>query len=215
MVCHYILLFSIIHYYDAIMTVIAIIALIAQFSVGEVSIFWELNAGMGSTPRVSCWRRLPANWSPRSVKDMDLEFLGSAHGLPTDETCLRWMSMTCRDSNSLLQWAHLKPNDIGNRFGPSGFPLPAPRRMLWIALPVNLLQFSASDPVDPNCSRGETGIQYNTKRIRTTLCIAIASNGDGSMAWMCTHPGRFQILNFWKKKNQNLSRLTDKLMRTI
>jgi hypothetical protein len=115
MVCHYILLFFIIRYYDAIMTVIAIIALIAQFSVGEVSIFWELNAGMGSTPRVSCWRRLPANWSPRSVKDMDLEFLGSAHGLPTDETCLRWMSMACRDSNSLLQWAHLKPNVSGLR----------------------------------------------------------------------------------------------------
>ena len=61
MVCHYILLFSIIRYYDAIMTVIAIIALIAQFSVGEVSIFWELNAGMGNTPRVSGWQRLPEN----------------------------------------------------------------------------------------------------------------------------------------------------------
>ena len=38
MVCHYILLFSIIRYYDPIMTLIAIIALIAQFSEGEVSI---------------------------------------------------------------------------------------------------------------------------------------------------------------------------------
>ena len=159
---------------------------------------------MGNTPRVSCWRRIPADWSPRSVNDMDLEFLGSAHGVPTNELCLRWMSMAWRDSNSLLQWEHLKPNDIGNRFGPSGFPLPAPRRMPWIALPVILLQFFTSDPVDPNCSRVETGIKYNTRRIRITLCIAIASNGDGSMAWICTHHGRFHILKEEKPKSQKV-----------
>ena len=39
MVCHYTLLFAIIRYYDMIMTLIAIIAIIALFSVGEVSIF--------------------------------------------------------------------------------------------------------------------------------------------------------------------------------
>jgi hypothetical protein len=39
-------------------------------------------------------------------------------------------SMECRDLNSLLQLTHLKPNVIGNRLGPSGFLLSAPRRML-------------------------------------------------------------------------------------
>jgi len=37
MVCHYILFFAIIRYYGAIMTLIAIIAIIALFSVVEVS----------------------------------------------------------------------------------------------------------------------------------------------------------------------------------
>ena len=85
----------------------------------------QKNAGMGNTPRVSYWLRILAAWSPRSVNDIDLWFLGSAHGVPNDELCLRWMSMAYRESNSFLQWAHLKPNDMGNLFGPSGFPLPA------------------------------------------------------------------------------------------
>ena len=42
-----------------------------------------------NTPRVSCQRRIPAKeLSPRAVNDMDLKFLGSAHGLPTDAMCL-------------------------------------------------------------------------------------------------------------------------------
>ena len=127
---------------------------------------WEFSAkqtsGMGNTPRVSCWRRIPAVWSPRSVIDIDLWFLGSAHGVPTDPLCLRWQSMACSESNSFLQWTHLKPNAIGNRLGPSCFPLPAPRRMLWVAL--NLLhQFSAGGQIDANCSETET--KHNTKRI--------------------------------------------------
>ncbi len=91
--------------------------------------FWaKQKSGMGNTPRVSCWRRIPAAWSPRSVIDMDLWFLGSAHGVPTDQLCLRWQSMACRESNSFLQWTHLKPNAIGTRLGPSGFPFPGDSR---------------------------------------------------------------------------------------
>ena len=119
---------------------------------------------------------------------------GGGRGVPTDVLCLRWMSMTCRDSNSLLQWAHLKPNDMGNLFGPSGFPLPAPlpapRRMLW--LDFNLLWISASGPIDANIS--ETGTKHNTKRrIRTPRILCIAT--DWSVAWMCTHHGLFHNLN--------------------
>ena len=143
---------------------------------------------MGNTPRVSCWRRIPAKeCPPRAVNDMDLEFLGSAHGVPTDALCLWWVSMPIRESNSLLQWAHWKPNDSGNCFTPLGCPLPAPRRMLWMAF--NFLQFSASGPSDANCS--EPGTKHNTKNNCSTLCIAT----DGSVAWMCTHHGRFHILN--------------------
>jgi hypothetical protein len=68
-----------------LIAIIAIMALFLLFSVGEVSIFWVKNSGMGNTPRISCWRRIPADWSPLSVNDMDLEFLGSAHGVPTNE----------------------------------------------------------------------------------------------------------------------------------
>jgi hypothetical protein len=122
---------------------------------------------------------------------------GHWHGLVVPGICTRWrwQSMACRESNSFLLWTHLKPNAIGNRLGPSGFPLPAPRRMLWIAF--NLLQFSASGQIDANCSETET--KHNTKRrIRTTLCIAT----DGSVAWMCTHHGLFHNLNEKQPKCQ-------------
>ena len=124
-----------------IMPIIAISALLSLFSIGEVSTkipVWvtHKNAVLGNTPRVSCCWRISAEWSPRAVHDMDLELLGSApwHGVPTNEMCLRWMFMACSESNSLLQLAHLKPNDIGNLFRPSGFPRPAPQRMLWLNL---------------------------------------------------------------------------------
>jgi hypothetical protein len=54
-------------------------------------------SGMGNTPSVSWWRRtwIPTPWSTRSVIDMDLWFLGSAHGVPTNKGCLRWTSMAC------------------------------------------------------------------------------------------------------------------------
>ena len=155
------LLCRIIHDY---VTLFAIIAIIPYYHYSQRlrSAFSEQNktAGMGNTPRVSSWRRIPAAWSSRSVIDMDLWFLGSAHGVPTDAMCLRWTSMACRESNSALHSTHLKPNAIGKRLGPSGFPLPAPRRMLWIAF--NWLQFSTSGQLDDNCN--DTGNKHNTKR---------------------------------------------------
>ena len=84
--------------------------------------FWAKNAGMGNTPRVPCWRRIPAAWSPRSVNDMDLWFLGSAHCVPNDELCLQWMCMAC-------QWIKLVPTVgafeaqwYGQPFQTVGFP---------------------------------------------------------------------------------------------
>ncbi len=116
-----------------------------------VSMFWsKQTSGMGNTLRVSSWWRILAAWLTWSVNDMDLWFLGSAHCVPTGKMCLWWMSMACRESNSFLQWTHLKPNAIGNRLGPSGFPLPALWRMRWIAF--NWLQFSASGQIDANCT---------------------------------------------------------------
>ena len=162
------------------------------------------------TPRVSCWRRFPAKkWSSRPVNDMDLELLGSAHGVPTDLLCLRWQSMPARDPNSLLQWTHLKPNDSGTCLGASGFPrsavAPAPRRTLWMAFNL-MLQFPASgwdsDAHDPTACCCETGTKHNTKRIHTTTCIAM----DGSVAWLCTHHGWFHILN--ENTDQNVRSLT-------
>ena len=63
-------LYNIIQHYDTFMTLIAIIAintLLWLFPEGEVAFSGQENAGMGHTPRVSCWRRIPAAWSPRSV----------------------------------------------------------------------------------------------------------------------------------------------------
>ena len=218
MIDHYNTLMAIIHYYDTVMTImpiIAISALISLFSIEEVSTeipVWvtHKNAVLGNTPRVSCWRRIPAEWSPRAVHDMDLELLGSAHGVPTDELHLRCWAMPARESNSLLQLAHLKPNDSGNCFGPLGFPLPTPRRMLWMAF--NLLQFSACGPIDAlaNCSKTGTKqcSKHNTKNKRTILCIAT----DGSVSWMCTHHWRFHIL---KGKTQKFRKSTLKWMKII
>ena len=41
------------------------------------------------TPRVSCMRRVPVYESPRWVNDMDLEFMGSAQGVPIELGCRR------------------------------------------------------------------------------------------------------------------------------
>ena len=197
MVCHYIHYAILWHIMTRLWHLLQLLQLKHYYDYSQkvkLAFSEQETAGVGNTPRVSCWRRIPAAWSPRSVNDMDLWFLGSAHGVPTDVLCLRWMSMVCRDSNLLLQWAHLKPNDMGNLFGPSGFPLPAPlpapRRMLW--LDFNLLWISASGPIDANIS--ETGTKHNTKRrIRTPRILCIAT--DWSVAWMCTHHGLFHNLN--------------------
>ncbi len=80
-----------------------------------VSMLWaKETSGMGNTPMVSWWRRtwIPTPWSTRSVIDMDLWFLGSAHGVPTNKRRLRWTSMACRESNSFLKLTHLQLNAI-------------------------------------------------------------------------------------------------------
>ena len=183
-------------------------AIISLLLVWQASILCKKNDSMCFTPRVSCWRRISVKeWSPRPVNDMDLEFLGSAHGVPTDELCLRWTSMPARDPNSLLRWRHLKPNDSGTCLGPSGFPRPTPPCMLWMAFNL-MLQFSASgwlgdlDAHDPTACCCETGTKHNTKRIHTTTCIAM----DGSGAWLCTHHDWFHILN--KNTDPNVRILT-------
>jgi hypothetical protein len=81
------------------------------------------------TPRVSCRRRFPVYEFPRWVNDMDLEFMGSAQGVPMELRCRRRQSMPARDPNSPPQYAHLKPKEIGNFFLPPGIPPPALRRM--------------------------------------------------------------------------------------
>ena len=94
MACHYITLNNIITYYVTIITLIAIMAINTllchiydYFQKAKSAFSEQKNAGMDNTPRVSCWRRIPAAWSPRSVNDMDLWFLGSAHGVPNDCVC--------------------------------------------------------------------------------------------------------------------------------
>ena len=52
------------------------------------------------TPRVSCRRRFPVYESPRWVNDMDLEFMGSAQGVPMELRCRRWQSMPARESET-------------------------------------------------------------------------------------------------------------------
>jgi hypothetical protein len=203
------MLCRIIHDYFTLFAIIAIIPYY-HYSQRSRSAFSEHSqnktAGMGNTPRVSCWRRIPAAWSSRSVIDMDLWFLGSAHGVPTDAMCLRWTSMACRESNSALHSTHLKPNAIGKRLGPSGFPLPAPRRMMWIAF--NWLQFSTSGQLADNCN--DTGNKHDAKRNkRTTLCIAT----KGSVACKCTHHGLVSKSEW--KNIKNVRKISERFNRGI
>ena len=46
-------------------------------------------AGMAVAPRVSCCRRIEDATLALAVKDMDLLFSGSAHGVPRDAGCRR------------------------------------------------------------------------------------------------------------------------------
>ncbi len=159
------------------------------------------------TPRVSCWRRIHRI-------DHGLGVLAICTGCP-NVRCRRWQSMPIHELNSPSQWAHLKPNDIGNCFLPTGFPWPAPRRILWMAFNL-MLQFSArgwnSDAHDPTawfcCNFFKIETKHNTKRLRTAPCIAM----NGSVAWLCyilcMHPGwfKFHILN--ENTDQNVRSLT-------
>ena len=160
---------------------------------------------MGNTPRVSCRRRIPAEWSPRAVNDMDLEFLGSAHGVPTNMLCLRCWAMPARESNSLLQLAHLKPNDSGNCFGPSGFPLPAPRSMLceWRSTYSNFLSVALSMPMSPK-------LELNTTHTQNVQPCALRLMDQRHEC------ARFTAnFTFWLINSQNVRRLPLKSMRII
>jgi hypothetical protein len=58
--------------------------------------------------------------------------------------------MACRVSNSSQKWTHLKPNAIGNRLGPSEFPLPAPQRSCEpLSTGCNFLPVAKSMPIAP------------------------------------------------------------------
>ncbi len=96
----------------------------------KVCAWWQTNV---HTPRMSCSRRLPVYESPRWVNDMDLEFMGSAQGVPMELQCRWWQSMPVRDTNSPPQYAYLKPNESGNFFVPPGIPPSALRlrRIVW------------------------------------------------------------------------------------
>ena len=50
---------------------------------------------------------------PVKLEDTDLLLLGSVHPVPMDDCFWRWQSMARRVSNSLVQWAHLKPRARG------------------------------------------------------------------------------------------------------
>ena len=80
---------------------------------------------------------------------------------------------------------------------PSGFPRPAPRRMLWMAFDCKLHQFSARDSDAQYSPWSNTETKHNTKRIRITPCMAI----DGSVACLCMHHhGWLHILCEWKHR---------------
>ena len=185
MVYHYTILCAIINDYFTIMPLIAIIAIIALFSLlwrVEVRFFWAKQTS-GTFRDEQHTEGIMLAKNPSGL----ITSAGHWHGLVVPGICTL--------SSNRRAVSAMNPNAIGNRLGPSGLPLPAPRRMLWIAF--NWLQCSASGQIDANCS--ETGTKHNTKRrIRTTLCIAT----DGSVAWMCTHHGLFRNLNEKQPKCQ-------------
>ncbi len=120
-------LFHIMHCYDTILPLLTLYTLLHEFWCGKVRVAkWQnkVCTWRGKTnehtPRVSCRRRFTVYISPRWVSDMDLEFMGSAQGVPMELRCRRWQSMPARDPNSPPQYAHLKPNESGNFFLPPG-----------------------------------------------------------------------------------------------
>ncbi len=85
-------LFHVMHYYSNIIIIIYLILIITWEWVWQ-SADWidgePIKCMWGHTPRVSCMRRVPVYESPRWVNDMDLEFMGSAQGVPIELGCLR------------------------------------------------------------------------------------------------------------------------------
>jgi hypothetical protein len=155
------------------------------------------------TPRMSCSRRFPVYESPRWVNDMDLEFMGSAQGVPMELRCRRWQSMPVRDPNSPPQYAHLKPNESGNFFLPPGIPPPALRlrRILWS------FQFAASPGpwwwVPDNGASTACNNVNTIQKIRTGQCIALV----GSVAYNDARhwPIQVQVLPDQTKKDKVLN----------
>ena len=73
----------------------------------------KLSLCVGCAPWKSCSRTIDDEILARPVKDTDLLLLGSAHLVPMEDCFRRWQSMARRVSNSLVQWAHLKPRACG------------------------------------------------------------------------------------------------------
>ena len=148
----------------------------------------KTNAGMGNTPRVSCWRRIPAAWSPRSVNDMDLWFLGSAHGVPNDELCLRWMSMACSE----IKLVRIKTfSDRRVSLFPHLFPhldaccqSTVTSTSTWTCC--NVPPVAQSIPIARKLALNTIAKEeYAQSVLCGNMCIAT----DWSVAWMCTHHG--------------------------
>ena len=68
---------------------------------------------VGCAPRISCSRTIDDEMLARPVKVTDLLLLASAHPVPMEDCFRRWQSMARSVSNSLIQWAHLKPRARG------------------------------------------------------------------------------------------------------
>ncbi len=109
-----------------------------------------------------------------------------------------WQSMPARDPNSPPQYAHLKPNEIGNSFLPPGIPPPALRlrRFLWS------FQFAASPGpwwwVPDNGASTACNTVNTTQKIRTGQCISLV----GWVAYMHSRHCPIQVL--LTKKGQSV-----------
>ena len=105
MVCHYSLLFDIIHYNDTIMTLIAIIAISALcllFSVGEVGIFWARKCGYGQHTEGIILAKNPSGLITSS---------GHWHGLVVSGICTRcsnWRAVSAMNVDG-MPWIELVP----------------------------------------------------------------------------------------------------------
>ncbi len=123
---------------------------------------------------------------------MDLEFMGSAEDVPMELPCRRWISMPTCDPNSPPQYAHLKPNEIGNFFRSPGIPPSAARRTF------ELMLIFASLGVVQACTASKTFTPDNTWKIHASQCTSM----DASLAWMYSRHGRLQGQNVKNLENR-------------